>query len=491
VNRSTLRLASIALLILAVPTFAFVLPVVPFLAGAGSVGARMVFTNGAWYLAERQVITQIGGTQAVRHVTNAVVNVGSVLGLGSMISQWLLKDSGTVSQTVQSGSSVNAGLSIPTDFSLPRQNPDPTKWDDAALGQLEPTPKQILSGEWSSSPTIPSTWVIVADTYPTPMNMSFQQTATSSTFLDVKGVTILHNNLYSLTSPSVDADGRNRVFQRLKPSQQSTCTTTSSCEWQVYYSRSITKLCEGPWVLLNGQCQLPQSVVPSTVQKPDGKVACEVRLVNNILVLDDRNPECARVAPYVNITSSTSGRELTYTRPSTAQFVAIPTKLTVYADGSAQIVDDNGVTSTTVRTGPPQSLLNAAPVTQITTVPSTVQPNTTGGTGTGTGTGNGTNTSSSWACSMPFLVDMFGVSCVKTDHAVIGTLPTVTPGIDVRPRWLTNPTCPSPEVANTSQFGQISLPYTQICALAPTFSPVIQALGAFAAIYILLGNFRR
>jgi hypothetical protein len=273
----------------------------------------------------------------------------------------------------------------------PRENPDSQKWDDAAPGQVEPTPKASLPGnaQLTTQGTLPSTPALIAAA----LTAGIPKLWTDATNIPRIYQKVTNNTSISNTplylSAALTPVGANSfvVGDRIlvKSADIVVTPTTNPTTYDHLYehriatatntTRALTAAdftgCASGYTFNNttGTCNL---VDATQVKKPD--MPCEVHYVNGTWQADSRNPSCINA----NAPAFTGGAvaKLNYSDASTTTVERNPA-------GGVTITDTNptqGITK--VETGPWNTTSNGYPVTAVTQTPP-------GATGTGTGTGTG------------------------------------------------------------------------------------------------------
>ncbi len=203
-------------------------------------------------------------------------------------------------------SKVPAHVMIDLSNSPQRQNPDPNRYNDAAAGQVDPTPKTSFD-PFATLPVLPSSWAdVVTDMgapayklYRNSTNTTLHKIVTSEFQIGYRpgaaGTT-------TAAIPSALPDDAN--YPRVASIKTTTTSCGSSsesspnCVYVGVYRYTETKTCPDGYTVSGTTCNLANA---SSVKKPEKTVPCEVVQVNGVYEMDWSNPECNTVSNAGNI----------------------------------------------------------------------------------------------------------------------------------------------------------------------------------------------
>jgi len=216
------------------------------------------------------------------NVTMAKAVEWSIWAHGALVSLWLWKRSSDAADT--NTSSLKARLSVSSNPNAKRQNPDPTKWDDATT--RNPTPKASFTNA-SSNTVLPSTWPLVVQDMGGAGHKLYIS-STGSTLWDVTVTTSSNSSLSSSQQWSGSISGQTGTFY--------------------VYATSAQISCPAGYQSSGSNCVLKDA---TKVVKPAATVPCEViQNSDGTWDVDSSNPECTNISSAL----TASGKTITYTR---------------------------------------------------------------------------------------------------------------------------------------------------------------------------------
>lgn len=303
------------------------------------------------------------GRAAASNVTMARAVEWSIYAHGAVLGFLAWKNNADTA--AQTSSPVNARLVVQPNATAQRDNPDPTTWDSAASGARNPTPKSAYN--LTTSSTYPAQNQPICNIVTNSLNTYFDAYSWASG---------AYKTTYFATTTNTNP-GNGFVT-----GGSYTCSGTFYYLWQK--SVAFTPTCPTGYALsgsgANTTCTL--TAQPATVQKPVGKVPCEVvKNSNGTWDIDSQNPECVGLSSAL----TANNRTLTYNKGDGTYDT-----VTTNADGTTQINTGNRQISLG-----PQNTDGTYPITGITD-------NGANAGGTGGGTSGQTGTGSA-VCGGPGL----------------------------------------------------------------------------------------
>ena len=265
------------------------------------------------------------GRVASSNVTMARAVEWSLLAHGAVISFFAWKNASDTS--AETRAPVKARLVVQPNTTAQRDNPDSSTWDSAASGQRNPTPKTSYSvigtndypsGQQQFTTIAQNAFQQPYDTYSVSSGQVYKKTYQCMPTNTRPDSSLTNGSLTWSTEGTSTVNGA-VVFCFSKPTEK----VTISCP--AGYTTTATGS--------NFTCTL--SVDPTTVQKPRGKVPCEVlQNADGTWDIDSQNPECASVSSA--LTKSNSGKTVSYSRGDGTY-----DQITTNADGSRTVTTGN------------------------------------------------------------------------------------------------------------------------------------------------------
>ncbi|HZX31565.1 MAG TPA: hypothetical protein VFF03_09455 [Rhodocyclaceae bacterium] len=299
------------------------------------------------------------GRVAASNPTMARAVEWSLTAHGAAVGYFLWKNSSDTSP--ETTTPVKARLVIQPNTTAQRDNPDTTKWDNPASGQRDPSPKASMLA--SSMSDYPPQNAPICDIVQKAIGTPYDTYSFASGYTKV---TYLTTTTYTNPGAPYGQAGSytcNGTFYYLW-SKSSTFTPTCPTGYTLSGTGSSTT------------CTLTAS--PSTIQKPSGKVPCEVlQNGDGTWDVDSRNPECASLASA--LTKSADGKTLSYNKGDGTY-----DQVSNNSDGSETLTTGNR----TINLGPPGADGNRT-ITAISDSGPSSPGSGTGGTGSTGGTGTG------------------------------------------------------------------------------------------------------
>lgn len=320
------------------------------------------------------------GRVAASNVTAARAVEWSIYAHGAVLGFLAWKNSND--STAPTTTPVSARIVVDPKPDAQRMNPDPNRWNNAATGSRDPTPKTSYTptglkttadvtaagGGWPSIVTLMGGWsgsgmLVVYDSENNKTTYN-QQTTDSTTIVYGQSC----NNAYYGT-PTGDAAGGIPVGKGAYSKGGNTYGCATLYVKTVSGIPSATSVnCGNGYSLSGGSCILQNSDI---VTKPAGKVPCEVmRNSDGTWDIDTKNPECTSVSAAI----TQAGKTATYTRG-----VGDYDSVTTNADGGLTISTRGPDGNRDIQTGPYSSSQGGYPITSVTDSP---------GTGTSTDVGD-------------------------------------------------------------------------------------------------------